>query len=117
MRIEKISRSDATVLQPAGEIDLHTTPVLRAELQSCLSGKTPCLLLDFREVSYIDSGGLAALIEYLKGASAFGGRLGIFGVPRNVLAVFELVRLDKFFTIGADESAVLALLGLNPGAA
>jgi anti-sigma B factor antagonist len=117
MRIEKTSRSAATVLHPAGEVDLHTTPVLRAELQSCLSEKTPCLLLDFSAVSYIDSGGLAALIEYLKGAAAFSGKLGIFGVPKNVLAVFELVRLDKFFTIGADESAVLALLGVNTNTA
>lgn len=96
---------------------MHATPVLRAELQSCLSEKTPCLLLDFSAVSYIDSGGLAALIEYLKGAAAFSGKLGIFGVPKNVLAVFELVRLDKFFTIGADESAVLALLGVNTNTA
>ena len=117
MRIEKRHRSAATVLRPEGEIDLHTTPALRAELQACAAEGTPCLLLDFGGVRYIDSGGLAALIEYLKGAAAFGGKLGIFGVPENVLAVFELVRLDKFFTIGADEASTLALLGVEPAGA
>ncbi len=117
MRIEKTLLPAATVLRPEGEIDLHTTPALRAELQACASARTPCLLLDFGGVRYIDSGGLAALIEYLKGAAAFGGRFGIFGVPPNVLAVFELVRLDKFFTIGADESSTLALLGVESDAA
>jgi anti-sigma B factor antagonist len=116
MRIEKTSRPAATVLRPAGEIDLHTSPALRAELQTCLSEKTPCLLLDFDSVDYIDSGGLAALIEYIKGASAFSGKFGIFAVRKNVLAVFELVRLDKFFIIGTDESTTLALLGVTPAA-
>jgi len=117
MRIEKTSRPTLTVLRPSGEIDLHSTPALRAELLACLSEKTPCLLLDFGAVSYIDSGGLAALIEYVKGSSGFGGKLGIFGIQKNVLAVFELVRLDQFFTIGADKSATLLFLGLEVDAA
>jgi anti-sigma B factor antagonist len=113
MRIEKLTTPAATVLRIAGEIDLHTTPALRAELQACSAERVPCLLLDFGEVEYIDSGGLAALIEYTKEATAFGGRFALVGVQKKVLAVFELVRLDQFFTIAPDESQALAKLGVG----
>jgi len=113
MRIVKTLLPAATVLRPEGEIDLHTTPVLRAELVACAKAETPCLLIDFGGVDYIDSGGLAALIEYAKEASRFGGKFALFGVRKKVLAVFELVRLDKFFLIATDEAEALARLGAD----
>jgi anti-sigma B factor antagonist len=112
MRIEKTTTPAATVLRISGEIDLHTTPALRAELLACSAERIPCLLLDFTEVDYIDSGGLAALIEYSKETATFGGRFALFGVRPKVFAVFELVRLDKFFTIAPDESQAFARLGV-----
>jgi len=53
------------------------------------------------------------LIEYTKEATAFGGRFALVGVQKKVLAVFELVRLDQFFTIAPDESQALAKLGVG----
>jgi anti-sigma B factor antagonist len=107
MRIEKNQTPAATVLRIFGEIDLHTTPALRVELQKCSGERVPQLLLDLSGVEYIDSGGLAALIEYTKESLAFGGKLMLIAVPKKVLAVFELVRLDKFFTILPDEASAL----------
>jgi anti-sigma B factor antagonist len=114
MRIEKHTPPSATVFRLSGEIDLHTTPDLRAALQACSLERVPCLLIDFGQVDYIDSGGLAALIEYSKEVSNFGGKFALFGVQKKVLAVFELVRLDQFFTIAEDESGALARLGVEP---
>lgn len=111
MRIEKTHTPPVTVLRIFGEIDLQTTPALRAELEACRVERAPWLLVDFAGAEYIDSGGLAALIEYSKECLAFGGKLALFGVPNKVLAVFELVRLDKFFTILPDEASALAGLG------
>jgi anti-sigma B factor antagonist len=112
MRIEKTTTPAATVLRISGEIDLHTTPALRAELLDCAAARLPCLLLDFTELDYIDSGGLAALIEDSKESATFGGRFALFGVRPKVFAVFELVRLDKFFTIAPDEFQALGRLGV-----
>jgi len=59
MQIDKSSESGVTTLKLTGEIDLHGSPALRAELQKCASEKAPVLLVDFTGVEYIDSSGLA----------------------------------------------------------
>ena len=66
MQIEKSQNDGVTTLRVSGEIDLHASPALRSELQTCVSEKTPVLLVDFAGVDYIDSSGLATFIEYLR---------------------------------------------------
>jgi anti-sigma B factor antagonist len=110
MRIEKISTPEAVVLKLDGEIDLLASPALRDQLQACLADKVPVLLLDFTDVEYIDSSGLSTLIEYLKEAGVYGGKIGLFGIQKKVFAVFEIVRLDQLFAIAADKAETLALL-------
>src|SRR5512145_1126791 len=62
MQIEKSNENGVTTLKVSGEVDLHASPQLRAELQSCVGEKTPILLVDFSAVDYIDSSGLATFI-------------------------------------------------------
>lgn len=111
MQIEKYQSDGVPTLRLEGEIDLHASPELRSELAHCAAEKVPFLLLDFQAVTYIDSSGLAALIEYMKASTAFGGKIGLFGVPKKVLMVFEIVRMDKMFHIGTDAPFTLALMG------
>ena len=111
MRIEKYQSDGVPTLRLEGEIDLHASPELRAVLANCAAEKALFLLLDFQGVSYIDSSGLGALIEHMKASTAFGGKIGLFGVPKKVLMVFEIVRMDKMFYIGSDAPSTLALMG------
>jgi anti-sigma B factor antagonist len=110
MQIEKIQEPDAVVLKLTGEIDLHASPALRAELQSCAAGKTPVLLVDFSEVEYIDSSGLATFIEYVRAASPHKGRIALFGLQKKVRTIFDLVRLNELFTITDSAEAARAAL-------
>jgi len=110
MQIEKDSSADTTTLKLSGEIDLHASPVLRAHLQDCAQSKTPVLLLDFCAVEYIDSSGLATLIEYVRESARFGGKLALFGLQKKVRTIFDLVRLNELFVIsGTAEEAAAAL--------
>ena len=59
------------------------TAALRAELQECASEATPVLLVDFAGVDYIDSSGLATFIEYLRDASAYKGKIALFGMKQK----------------------------------
>jgi anti-sigma B factor antagonist len=59
------------VLRLKGEIDLSNSSELRTRLQQHVKAKCPALVLDFTEVTYIDSSGLATIIEYLKHARVF----------------------------------------------
>ena len=110
MEITKIAGSGSTTLKISGEIDLHASPALRAELQSCVASKTPILLLDFSEVSYIDSSGLATLIEYVRECAGFSGKFALIGLQKKVRTIFDLVRLNELFVISDNADEALAKL-------
>jgi len=98
------------VIAISGDVDLASSPKLREHLKSKTSEKCPKLLLDFSDVSYIDSSGLATLIEYFQAAQSYGGKLAIANLSPRVRNVFEIVRLEQIFSLHPDvPSAVSAL--------
>ncbi len=98
------------VLDLSGEIDLQSSPRLREILQIRAKAKTPALLLNLSGVSYLDSSGLATLIEYFQTSRAHQGRLALCCLTPRVRSVFQVARLDQIFAIHPDEAAALAAL-------
>jgi anti-sigma B factor antagonist len=105
MDIVQSRQDDVATLKLSGEIDLHVSPRLRAVLMELAAEKTPALLLDFSDVQYIDSSGLATLIEYVRECKAYGGNVALFGLQPKVKMVFELVRLNELFKIADSHGA------------
>jgi len=95
------------LLRTKGEIDLASSPRLKEALKHSPETQDSILLLDMSEVSFIDSSGLAVLIEYAREAYQHGGKIILFGLNDRVRLVFELVRLDEWFTILPNESEAL----------
>lgn len=110
MEMRTLEESGRTELVLAGEIDLHASPELREQLHAFAKKKPPVLLLNFSDVTYIDSSGLATLVEYVRDSKKFGGKLALFGLQPKVKMVFELVRLNELFAIEADRDAALRSL-------
>jgi anti-sigma B factor antagonist len=99
MEITVEEEDKLVLLKISGEVDLHASPRLREELRKIAARGAPPLLLDFREVEYIDSSGLATLIEYLRGGQGTPRKLAICGLQSQVRMVFELVRLHELFPL------------------
>ncbi len=99
MRLTESAEGDIAIFALEGEIDLHYAPVLRRLLQTKLKNKTPMLLLDLSQVDYIDSTGLATIIEYFRDAGEFSGVLCLVGLNSQLKTIFEIVRLDKTIPI------------------
>jgi anti-sigma B factor antagonist len=99
MEVEKLEFHGVPALKISGEIDLHASHQLRHSMRESADSKPPRLVLDMSCVDYIDSSGLAALIEYMKESQNFGGKLGLFGMRDKVKSIFRLVGLDRFFII------------------
>src|SRR5688572_15846366 len=100
------------IIKLSGEIDLQHSPKLRQLLQSKVCSKVPVILLDFTEVKYIDSSGLATLVEYYKSARSYSGRMAVAGLSNRVRSIFDLVRLGEIFGVFATlDEARNALLG------
>ena len=91
-----------------GEIDLHRSPEVKELLQPLMQRKAPRILLDLSGVSYMDSSGLAVLIEALQRVLGYGGKLGLFGLQESVRNIFEIARLDQVFEIFSDETTARA---------
>ncbi len=84
-----------------GEIDLERSPGVRRLLLGCVEqGKD--LLVDLSAVSYIDSSGIANLIEALQCAKTNGLRFALVSVSEQAKRVLKLARLDTVFVIYDD---------------
>jgi anti-sigma B factor antagonist len=98
----------ANVLPLTGEIDLHVSPGIAASLKAMTSTKPEQLVIDLSGVSYIDSSGLAVLIEGMQSVAAYGGKFALAGLQETVRPIFEIARLDQVFRIFPDVDAALA---------
>jgi anti-sigma B factor antagonist len=96
------------VLPLEGEIDLHVSPNVTASLQMMIEKKPPQLVVDLARVSYIDSSGLAALIEGMQNVQEYGGKFALASLQEPVRTIFDIARLDQVFKIFPDAKAALA---------
>ena len=101
---------EPNVLPLEGEIDLHVSPRITAALATMIEKKPTRLVVDLSAVTYIDSSGLAALIEGMQNVDAYGGKFILVGLQENVKPIFEIARLDRVFIIFPDVDAALAAL-------
>jgi anti-anti-sigma factor len=107
---DETQRDNVTVATLAGEFDLRASRDLESTFQQHVEARTPALLLDFAEVAFIDSSGIASLITYYRDAKEFGGKLGLANVRAPIQNVFNLVSLGTFFPIYDDvESGIAAM--------
>ncbi|MFN2309198.1 MAG: STAS domain-containing protein [Gammaproteobacteria bacterium] len=93
----------------AGEIDLYSSPEARALILDSLGADQPTLV-DLAAVSYIDSSGVASLVEGFQLARQRGVDFALVGVSAGALNVLRLARLDQVFPLYASVQARLDAL-------
>ena len=98
MKHEISEKQGASVVTFTGEVDLESSPAAREILLKCLES-TGTVIVDLSEVTYIDSSGVASLVEALQAAKKNGSRFSLAAVSEPTRRVLELARLDKVFTL------------------
>ena len=88
----------ALVASFVGEVDLQHSPTARQVLLDCI-GRGKKVLVDLSGVEYIDSSGVASLVEAFHQARDKGLEFALVAVNDSPRRVLELSRLDKVFTI------------------
>jgi len=91
--------ADATVVTLCGDVDLHHSPALHAALVEVAAERPKRLVLNLTEVPYMDSSGVGTLVEVFRRVSGYKGEMVLCGLTRRVHSVFEITKLDRFFTI------------------
>jgi anti-sigma B factor antagonist len=92
----------ARVVTLHGEVDLRSSPRLRDDLIDIIDERPQRLIIDLTHVSYMDSSGVGTLVEIKRRLEQNGGKLALAGLQPRVRSVFEITRLDRFFTLAAD---------------
>ncbi len=87
-----------TVVAFKGDVDLQSSPEARKVLLDAVSRGTG-VLVDLSSVAYIDSSGVASLVESYQKARKQGQGYALVSVSEGALRVLELARLDKVFTV------------------
>ena len=106
MKAATRQQSGNTIVDVSGDIDMGTSPGLRKLLLELLS-KTPRLVVNFSEVRYIDSSGIASLVEVLMKARNSQKQLVLYGLNKTVQEVLQLTRLTTIFEIRKTEEEAL----------
>jgi anti-sigma B factor antagonist len=99
--------SGCAIIRVAGEIDLDEAPALRAALMGSLASGPNRVVADLSDVTFMDSSGLAALIEVNRAFAAASAHLRLVLSEPRVLRVFELTNLHTVFAIFGSLDAAL----------
>jgi anti-sigma B factor antagonist len=109
MKISVRREGEATILDFSGDITLFNSPEVRKAVLSELRDKRAArLLLNLTGVRYIDSSGVASLVEGLKVSRDLNSRLALYGLSKSVTTVLELTHLLRVFEIHGTEQEALA---------
>jgi len=98
----------ATILDVSGDIDLANSPEVRKSLlRELRENHAPKVICNLTQVNYIDSSGIASLVEGLKASRDIGSRLILFGLSPIAKEVLRLSRLLSVFEIYENEKQAL----------
>ena len=109
MQISARRIDNITIFDVIGDIDLANSPEVRkALLKELKEARVPRVVMNMSKVRYIDSSGVASLVEGLKASRDVGSRFILFGLSASALEVLQLSRLLKIFEVYDDEAQALA---------
>ena len=87
------------VLRVSGEVDLYSSPELRTGVQALLARANDRVHIDLSAVGYMDSSGVATLVEGMRSAQANNVAFVLYAPSESVMKVLTLSRLDSVFDI------------------
>jgi len=105
LNLEK--KEKCSILKIKGDVDLYSSPQVRKQILELVNSKNANLLIDLAEVTYMDSSGVATLVEALQLAYRNKGKLRLYNLGGAIRDVFELSKLDRVFEIYENEQRAL----------
>jgi len=98
MNYEIVKQDNYSIIMLSGDIDMSTSTDARQQILDSLSNNEN-LMIDLSKVTYIDSSGVASLVEGFQTAKEKKLHFSLIGVSEAAMMVIKLARLDKIFAI------------------
>ncbi len=107
VRIRRVK--DVAIFDMKGRLIMgEPVEMLNAEVRRVLDGGTKNLAINLSGLTYVDSSGIAALVDAITGAQGAGGQCKFFAATSRVLQLLRVTRLDSAFIVLADEDSALS---------
>lgn len=87
------------IIQPSGILDGTKAGEFRAQIADSVAEKADIILIDFKEVTFMDSSGLGALVLSLKTVRSANAKLFLCSINDQIKMLFELTSMDRVFEI------------------
>lgn len=107
MEIEIKEQAPFSIVSLSGDVDMHSSPKVRQHVLDCLK-KNGSVLVELSAVTYMDSSGVASLVEGFQLAKKQSLKFGLVAVSKPVMNVLKLARLDGVFPIYSSVEQCLA---------
>lgn len=101
--------ADGFLVKITGDIDFSRSSELRDELTGALRQPVARMVIDLAGVPYMDSSGVAVLVEALQIQRKRNQKLVLCNMQPKVKGIFEIARLHTVFTIASDAAAALTV--------
>jgi anti-anti-sigma factor len=108
LRVDVLENADHALITAVGEIDVGTAPEVADAVSGALSAGHPHVLLDFSQVTFIDSAGLAALIKAHRQAEAAQARFAVVHPTAQTRKLIRVLGLDQLLLIYDTSEQALA---------
>lgn len=112
MNVTVRNAENVSIIDCNGDVDLYTSNRLLQALQAEIRPGGGSVLVNMSGVGYIDSSGIAILVQGLQLSRETQTRFGLFGLRSNARSVLELARLHKVFNLFENEQEALQKIGL-----
>ncbi|NCO65430.1 STAS domain-containing protein [Candidatus Aquicultor secundus] len=106
------------IIDVDGEIDHYVVPELESKIMAFINEGHASVILDFSDVSYIDSAGIALIILSIQRSGPLGGKVGLVVTNENVIKILEIVGITKlaeaFSLYSSVDEALASMTGERP---
>ena len=114
MTLSRRKSDNTSIVDIAGDLDLKGSPALRKLLFEALT-ESPKVVINLSEIRYMDSSGIAVMIEALKNSQKLNREFAMFGMNARVREVFKLTRVLPLFQVFDTEEQALGIGSSHAG--
>lgn len=109
-----LMKEEVLIVRLSGELDHHEAGILRTAWQKELhANDVKHIILNLKEVSFMDSSGIGVVLGRYKEITAFGGVLAMCSVNPSLKRIFEMSGLFKIIRLEENEQLALDSLGVT----
>ncbi|MFC1804696.1 STAS domain-containing protein [Candidatus Omnitrophota bacterium] len=99
MQIKECNERGIVILEITGEVNIDTIAELKKIFDKLLEGKPAAVLLNLKGLDYIDSSGLACLIEFTRALKGKRREVLLCELSSKIRSIFAITKLDKVFKL------------------